>query len=67
MTNTIITTIQTILNQHTGYAIAKTIGVAPNQINRLQNGERKIENMSLELAIKILTHYADVHVKPLDQ
>lgn len=60
MANNLIETIQIILSDHSGYEIGKRIGVRPAQINRLKSGERQIENISLDLAVKILKAYADV-------
>ena len=62
-TNDFIDTINEILEHDSGYAIAKKIGVNPSQINRLKNGERKIENMSLDLASKILLAYTNVSIE----
>lgn len=60
--NNLIDTVSNIIDSHTGYSIGKRIGVNPVQINRLKNGDRKIENISLDLANKILKEYAEVTV-----
>ncbi|MGX7350001.1 hypothetical protein [Dolosicoccus paucivorans] len=62
MTNNLITAISEILKSETGYAIAQNIGVRPEQINRLKRGERKVANISLDMAQKILDHYASVTI-----
>lgn len=54
--------IKEILDLHSGYALGKKIQVDASQINRLKRGERKLENISLELALKILYAYSEVQV-----
>ena len=51
-----------ILEDHTGYAITKKIGIRPQQINRLQARERPIENITLDLALKILEAYTTITI-----
>ncbi|MGX7350188.1 helix-turn-helix domain-containing protein [Dolosicoccus paucivorans] len=62
MTNNLIATISKIIKTETGYSIAQNIGVRPEQINRLKRGERKVDNISLDMAQKILDYYANVTI-----
>lgn len=45
ITNDISEAIQFILDHHTGYEIAKNINKTPAQINRLKNGNRKLDKL----------------------
>lgn len=62
MRKNVIEIIEKILEDHTGYAIAKKIGVRPQQINRLQARERPIKNITLDLTLKILEAYTTITI-----
>lgn len=62
MTNNLIATISKIIKTETGYSITQNIGVRPEQINRLKRGERKVDNISLDVAQKILDYYINVTI-----
>ncbi len=49
--------IKWVLNNCTSYKVAKDLGINNRTVNRYQNGESPIGNMSLETASKIFKYY----------
>nr|DAP23827.1 MAG TPA: DNA-binding protein [Caudoviricetes sp.] len=46
--------VRQVLGQFSGYEIAKNTGLKPQMINRYQNGQSEIENMTLKVANAIM-------------